>query len=234
MNRSSALRQRGLMELRTVRQQGVERSAFLIPFCPHQLAAGLMIYLFLDGASFEILMRPWLHPAAFRDPLTLLLIDGFALTVSLLGTGMFLRWIFLRPPGLAFLPEGLLWSNGTVEWFIAWDWIERVARVRRRVVGTYCSLGLRLTADHDLSMTPLQLRWLKYAHRATGWHCLWPPGWCYTLPLPLLVYLTRAYHQKPGERPKIGSEAGLANVRAALAVIASYETTAQSPARAPT
>src|SRR5712691_10024480 len=58
LNRSSALRQRGLMELRTVRHQGVERSAFLVPICPHQIAACLLMMLFCDGVLFEMFTRP--------------------------------------------------------------------------------------------------------------------------------------------------------------------------------
>jgi hypothetical protein len=103
--------------------------------------------------------------------------------------------------------------------------------VKLRLARHFYSLGLRLTEIDHLPTTPLQGRWLKYTRATSGWHFLWPLWW-HTLSLRQVVFLVSAYRQKPAERPKIGSEAGLADVRAALAFIGSGRTTAKTPAGA--
>lgn len=231
LNRSNSLCQRGLIEVRSVRFRGAERPAFLIPFCPHFLAMGLLLMLFLDALSFDLLIVPWLDPDSFRYPSAVVLLGAFSMPLGLLGTVRFLHWIFVTPPGLAFLPEGLLLSNGRTGRFIAWGWMERVARVKQRGVVVFYSLGLRLTDVDELPMPLSQRRWLKYAHRTAGWHCLWPLWW-YTLPLPQVVFLVDVYRRKPEQRATIGSEAGVAYLKAGLGFIASQRATTQSPTSA--
>jgi hypothetical protein len=231
LNRSNSLCQRGLIEVRSVRFRGEKRLAFLIPFCPHFLAMGLLLVLFLDALSFNLLIVPWLDPGSFRHPSAVMLLGAFSMPIGLLGTVRFLHWTFVTPPGLAFLPEGLLLSNGRTGRFVAWDWMEQVARVKQRSVVVLYSLGLRLTDVDELPLPASQRRWVKYSHRSSGWHCLWPLWW-HTLPLPQVVFLVKIYRQNGAEQAKIGSEEGLAYLRSRLAFIASHQATAQSPASA--
>ncbi len=231
MSRSNSLRERGLIEVRPVRYGGVERSAFVIPYSPHYLVVGVLAGLFLNGVSFDLLIRASLHPTLFPDPWLARMLGGFALTLGLLGTGICLRWSFLCPPGLALLPEGLLLSTGMGQWFIAWEWMEQVALVKFRFLGGYRPLGLRLIEVDQLPIAAWRRRRLRCSRARSGWHCLWPL-WCYTLPSRQIAFLVNLYRQNPGERPNIASEAGAAYLSAALAYLESVRATGKTPAGA--
>jgi hypothetical protein len=154
---------------------------------------------------------------------------GIALFMPL--TGLLLWWYSREPYGLVLLPDGVLLAVGTMRCFVPWDVMERVALVKVRRLGlclgikvsrpSLC-LGIQVTDLDRVQTAAWYWRLLKRAGAKTGWHCLWLL-WGYTLPIRQVVSLVSAYLQQPEERPKIGTEAELADVRAALASTGLHE-----------
>jgi hypothetical protein len=230
INRTIYLRRRGLIELRTIRHQEAERPAFMIPVSPHFMVIGALLSLLSLGLSFDLFIFPSVNPDCCPDPRPVQLMGAAFMAFGVLGTGAFLRWFLRSAYGLALLPEGVLLSTGSTRCFVAWDVIQAVGVVKRPLAGK--CMALQVTDIDHVQTTPLMRHLLRESGRRTGRIFLWPL-WGHALPVTRVAYLVYCYFVHPEERSKIGSEAELAELRAALAAMGSGQATNWKAGRRP-
>jgi hypothetical protein len=222
-------RRLGLIELRPVRAGGVERPGFLVPFIPHVTMAVTFLFLFLVGASLELVISNVVDPSRYLNPYTtgwhgFLVTNSFfvglcGLALSIVALGKFLPELFSSRLGLAVLPTGVGLRTGQLECFFPWEAIEKVAVVKLRLLAGQTTLwpGIGVTSVEEVLTGMRWRRRMKRTKARIGWHLLVPPLG-FTLTSAQISHLLRIYLLYPDERARIGTAEGLARVKTALQI----------------
>jgi hypothetical protein len=214
-------RQRGLVELSSIRYQGMERPGFLVPLSPYPAVGAFLICLLLIGVS--LLVQISIDLGCLDSPDTGRMLGYVGLGFGVVGVGISVWSLLCGPRGLWVLPDGvLLPRQGTGSCFLPWELIEAISPVRSPLFGPRgpVYVAFRVTDVDQVAATPRVRRGMVRRHKRFRWHWLCAPG-VMTLSAVEMAWLLRCYMAHPGERRKIGTQPELEEVRAALASVRS-------------